>query len=132
MALNTTNPTGTVAWNKLREHFDQICYVPMRELFVKDPQRAERFHIQWEDFLLDYSKNKTDLNTIKFFVELANELGLSEAIHQYFSGEKINKTEQRAVLHTALRANKGQQVWVEGKDIIPEIFEVKQKIKTFS
>lgn len=132
MALNTTNPTGTVAWNKLREHFDQICYVPLRELFVKDPQRAERFHIQWEDFLLDYSKNKTDLNTIKFFVELANELGLSEAIHQYFSGEKINKTEQRAVLHTALRANKGQQVWVEGKDIIPEIFEVKQKIKTFS
>lgn len=132
MALNTTNPTGTVAWNKLREHFDQICYVPMRELFVKDPQRAERFHIQWEDFLLDYSKNKTDLNTIKLFVELANELGLSEAIQHYFSGKKINKTEQRAVLHTALRANKEQQVWIEGKDIIPEIFEVKHKIKTFS
>lgn len=132
MALNTTNPTGTVAWNNLREHFDQICYVTMRELFVKDPQRAERFHIQWGDFLLDYSKNKTDLNTFRYFVELANELGLSEAIQQYFSGEKINQTEQRAVLHTALRASSDQKILVDGIDVIPEIFEVKQKIKTFS
>lgn len=132
MALETTNPTTTVAWNKLREHFEQICYTPMQELFAHDDKRAERFHIKCGDFLLDYSKNKISLRTIDLFIELAEELGLRQAIQRYFSGDKINQTENRAVLHTALRAKENQSIVVDGKDIIPGIVQVKQKMKTFS
>lgn len=132
MALENTNPTGTVSWNKLREHFEDICYTPMQEMFAHDKDRANRFHIEWNDFLLDYSKNKISLRTIDLFVELAQELGLKNGIESLFSGEKINATENRAVLHTALRADKNQSVFVEGKNVIPEVFEVKEKIKSFT
>lgn len=132
MTLATTNPTTTAAWSKLREHFEQICYTPMQELFAHDSNRAERFRIKWNNFLVDYSKNKISLRTIDLFVELAEELKLQEAIESYFSGKKINQTENRAVLHTALRANDNQSILMGGHDIIPEIIQTKQKIKTFS
>ncbi|MFA7650622.1 MAG: glucose-6-phosphate isomerase [Flavobacteriaceae bacterium] len=132
MALENTNPTGTVAWNKLREHFEQICYTSMQEFFAQDQNRANRFHIEWNNFLLDYSKNKISLKTMDLFVELAEELGLKSGIESLFSGEKINITENRAVLHTALRTEQNQTVLVDGKNIIPEVIEVKEKIKLFS
>src|SRR5690606_25860637 len=132
MGFENTNPTRTIAWNKLREHFEQVCYVPMQEFFAQDKERATRFHSKWNDFLLDYSKNKISLKTIDLFVELAEELGLKNGIESLFSGEKINVTENRAVLHTALRANQDQTVWVEGKNVIPQVIEVKEKIKLFS
>lgn len=132
MELENTNPTGTVAWGRLREHFEQVCYVPMQDFFAQDKDRADRFHIEWGNFLLDFSKNKISLKTLDLFVELAEELGLKNGIESLFSGKKINATENRAVLHTALRADKNQSVFVDGKNVIPEVFEVKQKIKSFS
>jgi len=132
MALKNINPTTTTAWKKLRDHFHQTCYRPMQELFEQDKMRARDFHIRWNDFLLDYSKNKIDKKTVELFVELAQELDLKNGIESLFSGKKINKTENRSVLHTALRTNKNQTIEVKGKNIIREIYEVKQKIKSFS
>lgn len=132
MTLISTNPTGTASWKKLREHYEDIAYFPMGAMFENDPHRTEKFHVKWNDFLLDFSKNKIDETTLKLLVELAQEMNLKEAIQKMFSGEKINKTEQRAVLHTALRANKSQSILVDGVDVIPEVFQVKDKIKTFT
>ena len=132
MALDAINPTQTLAWNELREHFNQICYTPMQELFAADANRANRFHIEWEEFLLDYSKNKISLKTIDLFLQLAQEVGLKNGIEALFSGKKINKTENRAVLHTALRADSFQKILVDDVDVIPEVNQVKSKIKSFS
>jgi len=132
MSLKNTNPTVTTAWKKLREHFQQICYTPIQELFEQDKMRVTKFHIRWNDFLLDYSKNKINKKTIELFIELAQELDLKNGIENLFSGKKINQTENRAVLHTALRADKSQNIKVDGKNIILEIQKLKQKIKSFS
>src|SRR5690606_22627508 len=132
MTLISTNPTGTQAWTKLREHYEDIAYFPMVEMFAQDPQRAQKFHIKWNDFLLDFSKNKINETTLSLLVELAHEMDLKDAIQKMFSGEIINKTEQRAVLHTALRANRNQSIFVDGVDVIPEVFQVKAKIKSFT
>src|SRR5690554_304879 len=132
MTLISTNPTGTQAWQKLRNHYEDIAYFPMVEMFAQDPQRAQKFHIKWNDFLLDFSKNKINETTMSLLVELAHEMDLKDAIQKMFSGEKINKTEQRAVLHTALRANRNQSIFVDGVDVIPEVFQVKDKIKSFT
>jgi len=132
ISFKNTNPTTTTAWKKLREHFQQTCYTPMQELFEQDKIRTTKFHIRWNDFLLDYSKNKIDQKTIQLFVELAEELNLKNGIESLFSGKKINKTENRAVLHTALRADKNQIIEIEGENIIHKIQDEKQKIKFFS
>ncbi len=132
MALPDTNPTGTHAWQKLQLHFSQMQNVSMSEMFADDNTRAEKFHIQWNDFLIDYSKNRINQETIKLLLDLANEVNLKEAITAYFGGENINQTENRAVLHTALRSPEKDTVLVDSKNVIPEIFEVKNKIKTFS
>lgn len=132
MALQDTNPSTTEAWIKLREHYSEMQNNSIKEMFANDAQRAEKFHIKWEDFLVDYSKNNITQQTIDLLLELADEVGLKEAIRSYFSGENINQTEDRAVLHTALRANENDEVLVDGKNIIPEVFEVKEKVKNFS
>jgi len=132
MYLQNTNPTTTIAWEKLREHFQQICYTPMLQFFAEDTDRATKFHIRWNDFLLDYSKNKINQKTIELFVELAQELDLKNGIEALFTGKKINQTENRAVLHTALRANENQNIEIDGKNIFTEINKVKQRIKSFS
>ncbi|RLD29862.1 MAG: glucose-6-phosphate isomerase [Bacteroidetes bacterium] len=132
MSLKTTNPTQTKAWSKLEKHFNSIKDVQMKDWFNKDAQRADRFTIKWEDFYIDYSKNRITQKTIDLFLELAEEVNLKDAISKYFSGDKINKTEDRAVLHTALRAPETSKIFVDGKNIIPEIYEVKHKIKTFT
>ncbi len=132
MSLESINPSGTVAWQKIREHFADMYNVSMQEMFQEDSQRAEKFHIKWEKFLVDYSKNKINEKTLALLLELANEVELKKAIKSYFEGDKINQTEKRAVLHTALRAQKDDVVLVEGVNVMPEVFAVKDKIKTFS
>lgn len=132
MALPKVNPSQTKAWIKLKEHFDKIKNVQMKDLFDLDPQRAYNFSINWQDFYLDYSKNRLSEETKSLLLELAKEVELEKAIQSYFSGEVINETEQRAVLHTALRSTSHDEVFVNGQNIIPEIFEVKRKIKVFS
>jgi len=132
MALQNINPTTTKAWSKLREHHHEMQFSSIKEMFANDDKRAEKFTIKWEEFLIDYSKNNINQTTIDLLVELASEVGLNEAIQSYFLGENINQTEGRAVLHTALRANEKDTVLVEGKNVIPEIYAVKEKIKGFS
>ena len=131
MALPNINPTSTNAWKKLNEHYADIKNVSMKEMFSNDSKRAEKFSIQWNDFLIDYSKNIVNQETLALLQDLANEVNLKSAIDGYFSGENINQTENRAVLHTALRSQEYATVLVAGKNVIPEIFEVKSKIKTF-
>ena len=132
MALPSINPTGTQAWKKLSEHFKEIQGVSMQEMFQEDGLRTREFHIQWESFVVDYSKNRINRKTIDLLLDLAEEVKLKEAVSDYFSGEKINRTEDRAVLHTALRANSNDTVLVDGKNMVPEIFEIKNRIKTFT
>jgi len=104
----------------------------MQQMFANDTQRAEKFHLQWNDFLIDYSKNIINQETIDLLLNLANEVNLKTAIDSYFNGEIINQTENRAVLHTALRSPKTATVSVDGSNVLPEIFEVKNKIQKFS
>ncbi len=132
MALPDINPTTTVSWNKLLQHFNQIQHHSISEMFANDKLRADKFHVKWNDFLVDYSKNRINQETLSLLLELASEMKLKNAIDDYFSGETINKTENRAVLHTALRSSKNDTILVDGKNIVPEIFEVKEKIKVFS
>lgn len=133
MKLTKINPTTTKAWQKLQHHFDKdIQKTTLQTLFKQEVHRVENFHIKWNDFLIDYSKNKITKKTITLLLELANEIKLEETINAYFSGEKINETENRAVLHTALRAKKNDVIYNNGNNIVPEIYEVKEKIKTFT
>ena len=132
MALNTINPTETNAWKKLELHYNEMQKASMQELFQLDSSRANTFNLQWNDFLIDYSKNIINTETIQLLLELADEVGLKSAIADYFEGAIINQTENRAVLHTALRASQSAVVKVEGIDVIPEIYEVKNKIKAFT
>jgi len=132
MALNTINPTSTAAWKKLEVHFNEMQKVSMKELFQVDNNRANTLHLQWNDFLIDYSKNIITEKTIELLTELATEMGLHNAINDYFDGTIINQTENRAVLHTALRADESSTVTVDGINIIPEIYEVKRKMEEFT
>ena len=132
MALQNTNPTSTNSWKELQNHFSTMQNNSIKEMFANDPERASKFHIKWNDFLIDYSKNNINQETIDLLLKVANEVNLKEAISKYFLGDVINQTENRAVLHTALRAPESEVVLVDGKNVIPEIFEVKDKIKLFS
>jgi glucose-6-phosphate isomerase len=131
MALKNINPTQTAAWQKLEAHFAHVKGLKMQDLFAADANRAAQFHIEWQDFLLDFSKNRITAETMHLLQELATEVQLKDAIEKYFAGDLINQTEQRAVLHTALRADAGQEILVDGQDVMTEIQAVKQKIKGF-
>lgn len=131
MALENTNPTGTVAWQQLRENFEGMQYASMPDMFAEDARRADKFHIQWNDFLVDYSKNIINDKTLQFLCSLAEEVNLKDAIEAYFGGEAINRTENRAVLHTALRAPENAFAEVNGQNVMPEIYAVKAKMKHF-
>ena len=132
MALHNTNPTNTLAWQKLQKHFQEMQNVSMSALFDKDNTRTSQFHMQWNDFLIDYSKNIINQETVDLLLELANETQLKDAISKYFDGDIINQTENRAVLHTALRAKETATINVDGVNVIPEVYEVKSKIKSFT
>ena len=132
MALQNTNPSGTAAWQALREHFADMQYASMQDLFAADSQRAQKFHIKWNDFLVDYSKNIVTDTTLQLLQGLAKEVDLSGAIESYFAGDAINRTEGRAVLHTALRAPESADIKVDGVNVMPEVYAVKNKIKEFT
>lgn len=132
MALPTINPTTTEAWKKLQEHYQETKDKHLRELFVTDTDRGGKFSLVWKDFLMDYSKNRITDKTISLLLDLAEEVGLESAIKSYFSGEHINQTEDRAVLHTALRATKDDKIFVDGENIVDEVYTVREKIKAFS
>ncbi|NJB71242.1 glucose-6-phosphate isomerase [Saonia flava] len=132
MPLPNINPTTTLAWKKLTKHFQESKDVHLKTLFNSNMDRAKNFTIKWEDFLVDYSKNRITGETMGLLLELAEEVGLKTAIQKCFDGEAINQTEGRAVLHTALRASKEAIIKVDGKNIVPEIYEVKNKIKVFT
>jgi glucose-6-phosphate isomerase len=103
MSLPKINPTTTKAWSQLESHFNKMKEVRMQQLFNEDPTRADLFKIEWQDFYIDYSKNRITSETIDLLLELAKEVKLKDAIKAQFGGEKINQTEDRAVMHTALR-----------------------------
>lgn len=132
MALSTINPTSTKAWEKLQNHYLEIKNISMQEMFAKDTNRAEKFHINWNNFLVDYSKNIISEETQKLLLELATEVNLKTAIEKYFSGDIINQTENRAVLHTALRADEKSVILVDNNNVLPEIIAVKNQIKQFT
>lgn len=132
MSLQNTNPTTTASWQKLQQHYDAMKSIHMKSLFAADSNRAQKFHLQWNDFLVDYSKNIITEETMQLLLELANETHLKDAIAKYFSGDAINETEKRAVLHTALRSPETANVLVDGKNVMPEIYAVKNKIKAFT
>lgn len=132
MALENINPTHTISWKKLALHFAEMKNVSMQEMFANDELRVEKFHLKWNDFLVDFSKNRINQETLDLLQNLAEEVHLKSEITNYFTGKNINKTEDRAVLHTALRASKNEMVLVRGNNIIPEIHQVKNKIKQFS
>lgn len=132
MALNTINPTETFAWKKLELHYTEMQKASMQELFQLDASRTDKFNLKWNEFLIDYSKNIINQETLQLLLELADEVGLKSAIADYFDGAIINQTENRAVLHTALRAKESAIINVEGNNVVSEIYEVKRKIKEFT
>ena len=124
--------TQLSSWKALEEHYQKIKDVHLRNLFAEDPQRGERFSAEAAGIYLDYSKNRITAETLGLLLKLADEVGLRERINAMFSGEKINVTEQRAVLHVALRAPKDQVINVDGHNVIPEVHEVLDKMTDFS
>ncbi|WP_411766407.1 glucose-6-phosphate isomerase [Winogradskyella sp. A3E31] len=132
MALKATNPKHTESWSTLQQHFNTVKDKHLKDLFKNNPKRADQLTIKWEDFYVDFSKNRITKETLDLLINLANELDLKDAISKYFSGDIINETEGRAVLHTALRASKADEVYVDGVNVIPEVFEVRQKIERFT
>ncbi len=127
----SVNPTTTESWKALEQHYALFEQVKMKDLFFNDPERYQRFSLQLEDIIFDYSKNIITENTVEVLLDLAKECGLADAIEAMFTGEKINGTEDRAVLHTALRNFSGKPVIVGGQDVMPEIQQVQAQMKSF-
>ena len=120
------------AWKSLGTHYKNIQKIHLRELFADDPKRGERLTVKAAGLFLDYSKNRITDQTLKLLLQLAAESGLRDKIDAMFNGEKINITENRAVLHVALRAPKGASIFVDGKNVVPEVHEVLDKMAEFS
>lgn len=132
MALPSVNPTATNSWKKLQDHYNKISNSHMKDLFAQNKERANKFTINWDDFYVDFSKNRITEETLKYLLELADEVQLKDAIKSQFSGDIINQTEGRAVLHTALRAPKTAEFFVDGVNVMPEVYAVKQKMEAFT
>ena len=132
MALKNINPTSTKAWQKLTTHFDEIKDIHLKEFFRENSNRIADFYIILDDFKVDYSKNRINQETINLLIELANEVDLKDAIQKYYSGDVINTTENRAVLHTALRNSKNKEILVDSIDVKPEINATLNQIEKFS
>lgn len=130
--LSSINPTETTSWHILKSHFQNIESEHLRQMFKSDPARFDKFKIQFEDILIDYSKNRITEETKNLLVKLADECRLREAIDAMFSGDAINATENRSVLHVALRNTQNTPIYVDGKDVMPEINEVLAKMEGFS
>lgn len=131
--MKNINPTQTAAWQALQKHFDEMKDVTIADLFAKDGDRFSKFSATFDDqMLVDYSKNRITEETLAKLQDLAKECDLAGAIKSMFSGEKINRTENRAVLHVALRNRSNTPILVDGKDVMPEVNAVLEKMKAFS
>ncbi|EMS32454.1 Glucose-6-phosphate isomerase [Mariniradius saccharolyticus AK6] len=129
--MKSQNPTTTQAWQRLANFSETKKNQQIKTLF-SDPSRFDKFSIKWEDVLVDFSKNRLDDETMQALLDLAVELDLKSAIEAMFRGEKINGTEGRAVLHTALRNRSNKPVFAEGKDVMPEVNAVLAQMKAFA
>ncbi|QWK94266.1 glucose-6-phosphate isomerase [Plesiomonas shigelloides] len=130
--MNSINPTQTAAWQALTQHYQSMRNVTLRDLFADDPLRFNAYSATFEDqFLLDYSKNLINQSTMQHLLALAHETKLPEAIAAMFRGDKINRTEDRAVLHVALRNRSNTPIVVDGQDVMPQVNAVLAKMKAF-
>ena len=130
--LHKINPTTTKAWQLLQEHYqNQMQHVQMKDMFKEDEKRFAKYSIQQHDILFDYSKNIINDKTLELLIQLAEECKLKDAITAQFNGEKINETEYRAVLHTALRNKSNQTIMLDGEDISINIKKVLQQMESF-
>ena len=130
--LKRINPTETTAWKALTTHFKELENVQMKDLFSQNENRFEQFSTTFDDFLLDYSKNRMTKETLDILIQLAEEVDLADAIEQMYSGQVINETENRAVLHVALRNQSDSVIEVDGVDVMPKVRGVLNQIKSFS
>jgi glucose-6-phosphate isomerase len=124
--------TRLPAWHALEEHYRKIKDIHLRQLFTREPKREEQFTVEAAGIHLDYSKNRVTAETIRLLVKLAEDCGLRQHIDAMFRGEKINATEDRAALHVALRAPRDQAILVDGKDVVPEVHEVLDRMAGFA
>src|SRR5690606_25510607 len=124
--------TTTQAYKYLADHYISINEKSLKQLFAEDQERFEKFSLQLEDILVDFSKNRINDETLALLIQLAKECQLEEAIKAMFSGEKINQTEGREVLHTALRNQSGTPVIVDGEDVMPKVRAVQAQMKDFT
>src|ERR1700723_185790 len=120
------------AWKALAAHHEQVRNLHLRQLFADDPTRGEHLAVEAVGLYLDYSKNRVTTETLKLLFDLAKESGLGERREAMFRGDKINITENRAVLHVALRAPKGASIVVDGKDVVPGVHTVLDAMSRFS
>jgi glucose-6-phosphate isomerase len=130
--LPNHNPTETAAWQKLETLFLTMQATHMRELFEEDPERFNKFHLKFQDILVDYSKNLVNDEVLKELLNLAREVDLKDAIDAMFRGEAINRTEDRSVLHVALRNRSGAPMLSDGEDVMPKVNQVLAQVKKFS
>jgi glucose-6-phosphate isomerase len=130
--MKPTTLTQTPAWEALQEHHGKIGGLHLRELFAADPARGEKFTAEASGLFLDYSKNRVTAETMELLFALAGQAGLRGRIDAMFRGDKINTTENRAVLHVALRAPRGQRILVDGEDVVPGVHEVLDKMSAFA
>ena len=130
--MKNINPTNTQAWKALKAHQSQLAHTTISDLFKQEQNRFNDYSLTFENqILVDFSKNKINQETLKLLHQLAKESALDEAINAMFTGEKINRTENRAVLHTALRNRSNTPVYVDGKDVMPEVNAVLAKMSAF-
>ena len=130
--LKKINPTETQSWKDLVDHFKEMQSVHMKDLFANDPDRFKKYSIRFDGILVDYSKNIITEDTLTLLLKLTDDVGLRDALNNMFTGERINETEDRAVLHTALRNRINTPVCVNGKNVMPEVNAVLSKMKDFS
>ncbi len=128
MAKLTDLPT----WKALESHYRDVSKLEMRDLFQQDPKRFDRFSLRWGDILFDFSKNRITEDTLALLLNLARDRGLSETTEAMFTGQKINTTEDRAVLHVALRNRSNRPILVDGEDVMPGVNRVLGQMRTFS
>jgi glucose-6-phosphate isomerase len=126
------NPTQTDAWKKLKKHHQEMKRVQMKDLFANDARRFQKFSLTFEEMLVDFSKNRITKETVKLLLQLAKETNLKAEIKAMFTGEKINETEGRAVLHTALRNRSKKTIKVDGKNVMPQVSTVLEQMNIFS
>src|SRR5437763_1618924 len=124
--------TESPAWKALESYYSSASNLAMRDLFAQDPGRFDRFSVRFQDILLDFSKNRITEETFALLVRLAADSGVGEWTRRMFEGEKINITEDRAVLHIALRNRSNRPILVDGKDVMPEVNSVLAHMRTFT